>query len=157
VIAFRSSRIIRACVLGFLAGVTTGCYVYTPVASPPVPGEQLLLSLNDQGRVGLGQSIGSAASQVGGVLQPATDSAYSLKVVSVSYLNGQRNKWSGEPLVVSRGFVREVKLRQFSKSRSFLATAAVVGGSLLFIATRSILGGGSAGNDGNNGGGGNGS
>src|SRR5689334_20285554 len=106
VLAFHSSRIIRACVLGFLAGVTTGCYVYTPVASPPVPGQQLLLSLNDQGRVGLGPSIGSASAQVEGVLQPGMDSAYSLKVVSVSYLNGQRNKWSDEPLVVSRSFVR---------------------------------------------------
>ena len=155
-IALHSSRIIRACFLGFLAGVTTGCYVYTPVASP-VAGQQLLLSLNDQGRVGLGPSIGTASEQVEGVLQPGMDSAYSLKVVSVSYLNGQRNKWSGEPLVVSRGFVRDVKLREFSKSRSFLTAAAVVGGALLFIATRSILGGGSAGSDNNNGGGGNGS
>jgi hypothetical protein len=88
------------------------------------------------------------------VLQPGADSAYSLKVVSVSYLNGQRNKWSGEPLVVSRGFVRDVKLRQFSKSRSALATAAVVGGSLLFIVTRSIIGGGSPGSGNENGGGG---
>jgi hypothetical protein len=153
VIAFSSSRIIRACVLGFLAGVTTGCYVYTPVASPPVPGQQLLLDLNDQGRVGLGPSIGSASSQVEGVVQPGTDSAYRLKIVAVSYLNGQRNKWSGEPLVVSRGFVRDVKLRQFSKSRSALTVAAVVGGALLFIVTRSILGGGAPGS-GNEGGGG---
>jgi len=154
--ALLSSRIIRACVLGFLTGVTTGCYAYTPVASPPAPGQQVLLELNDQGRVGLGPSIGSASSQVEGVLQPGMDSAYSLKVVSVSYLNGQRNKWSGEPLVVSRGFVRDVKLRQFSRSRSALTTAAVVGGSILFILTRSVLGGGSSGNnDGNNNGGNN--
>jgi hypothetical protein len=119
-----------------------------------VAGQQVLLSLNDQGRVGLGPSIGGASTQVEGVLQPGMDSAYSLKVVSVSYLNGQRNKWSGEPLVVSRGFVRDVKLREFSKSRSALTTAAVIGGSLLFIVTRSILGGGSPGS-GTDGGGGN--
>jgi len=151
--ALLSSRIIRACVLGFLTGVTTGCYAYTPVASPPAPGQQVLLELNDQGRVGLGPSIGSASSQVEGVLQPGMDSAYSLKVVSVSYLNGQRNKWSGEPLVVSRSFVREAKLRQFSRSRSALATGVVIGTALLVILTSSILGGGSPGSGTDNGGG----
>ena len=134
-------------------GVSTGCYVYTPVAAPPAPGSRLLLELNDRGRVGLGGSIGPSASSVEGMLQADADSAYSLKVVSVSYLNGQRNTWSGEPIVVSRDFVRDVRSRQFSRTRTVLAAGALVVGTVLFIVTRGLIGGGSGGKEGDGGGG----
>lgn len=134
--------------------MTTGCYVYTPVATAPAPGTRLLLELNDRGRVGLGPSIGSAAKSVEGLLQQQADSAYALKVVSVSYLNGQANQWSGEPLVVSREFVGSVKSRQYSKTRTYLAAAAIVAGAVLLIVTRNLVGSGSPGNEGGGGGGG---
>lgn len=134
-------------------GVTTGCYVYTPVAAPPAPGTRLLLELNDRGRVGLGGSIGSSANSVEGLLQEGSDSTYSLKVVSVSYLNGQRNQWNSEPLVVSRDFVRDVKSRQFSKTRTVITVGALIAGTVLFIVTRGLVGSGSPGKDGDGGGG----
>ena len=134
-------------------GVTTGCYVYTPVAAPPAPGTRLLLELNNQGRVGLGGSIGSAASSVEGLLQAGADSTYNLKVVSVSYLNGQRNQWNSEPLAVPRNFVRDVKSRQFSKTRTVITVGALVAGTVLFIVTRGLIGSGSPGKDGDGGGG----
>lgn len=134
--------------------MTTGCYVYTPVATAPALGSRLKLELNDRGRVGLGPSIGSAALSVEGLLQPGSDSAYSLKVASVSYLSGQTNQWSGEPLVVSKEFVGSTKSRQFSRARTFLTAAAIVVGTVLLTVTRSLIGGGSPGNGGNGGGGG---
>src|ERR1044071_2972602 len=124
-IVVRSSKILRACVLSFLTGVSTACYVYTPVASPPAQGSQLRLDLNDRGRVGLGGQIGASGSAVEGLLQPGPDSIFTLKVVSVSYLNGQRNQWTGEPLSVSRDFVRDVRARQFSKTRTALTVGSI--------------------------------
>ena len=133
--------------------MTTGCYVYTPVAAPPAPGSRLLLELNDRGRVGLGGSIGASAKSVEGLLQAGSDSMYSLKVVSVGYLNGQRNQWNGEPLGVSRDFVRDVKSRQYSRSRTYMTAGAIVAGTVLFIVTRGLIGGGSTGDKGGDGGG----
>lgn len=130
--------------LGFVVGTTLGCYVYTPVAASPLPGSRLALELNDRGRVGLGESIGSAATSVEGVLQSDADSAYRLKVVSVGYLNGQSNQWSGEPLVVSKQFVKDVRARQFSRSRTFLTAATLVAGAVVFIASRGLFGFGSS-------------
>lgn len=147
-------RVARASLLGFMMGVSTGCYVYTPVATPPEPGSRLLLDLNDRGRVGLGPSIGVSAKSVEGMLGSRADSVYSLKVVSVNYLNGQRNQWSREPLVISRDFVTGVKVRKYSRSRTFLTTGALVAGTALFIVTRGLIGGGSGNDD--DGGGGNG-
>jgi hypothetical protein len=144
----KASRVLRACVLSFLSGVSTGCYKYTPVAAPPATGSQLLLDLNDRGRVGLGNLIGPSSKAVEGLLQPGPDSVFNLKVVSVSYLNGQRNQWSGEPLAVSRDFVRDVRTRQFSKSRTVLTAGSIVGAAVLFIVTRGLVGSGSPGREG---------
>jgi hypothetical protein len=110
--------------------------------------------LNDRGRVGLGPSIGSAAKSVEGLLQNPADSAYSLKVVSVGYLNGQMNQWGGEPLVVPKDFVGTTKSRQYSRSRTILTVGAIAVGAVLLIVTRSLIGSGSPSNDGGGGGGG---
>jgi hypothetical protein len=133
--------------LGFLMGVSTGCYVYTPVATAPSQGSQLLLELNDRGRVGLGGLIGSSGKEVEGLLQPGPDSVFNVKVVAVSYLNGQRNQWTGENLAVSHDFVRDVKTRRFSKSRTLLTVGSIVAGSVLFIVTRGLIGAGSPGSE----------
>lgn len=146
----RSSKILRACVLSFLTGVSTACYVYTPVATSPAQGSQLLLDLNDRGRVGLGGQIGASGSAVEGLLQPGPDSVFNLKVVSVSYLNGQRNQWTGEPLSVSRDFVRDVRTRQFSKTRTALTVGSIAAAVVGFIVTRGLIGSGSPDRDGGN-------
>ena len=147
----KRTRILRACVLSFLTGVSTACYVYTPVAAPPVQGSQLLLDLNDRGRVGLGGQIGASGKSVEGLLQPSPDSIFNLKVVSVSYLNGQRNQWTGEALSVSRDFVRDVRARQFSRSRTALTVGGIAAAAVAFIVTRGLIGGGSPGRDGGGG------
>lgn len=134
--------VFRGLILAFLLGVSQGCYVYPPVSTAPAPGQQLRFELNDRGRVGLGESIGNSAERLEGVLLSDSDSAYSVKVVSVTYLNGQSNRWNGESLLVSKAFVRDVKEREFSRSRSFLTAAAVVGGAVLLIITRGLLGSG---------------
>jgi len=97
-------RFVGGCLLAFLMGVTTGCYTYTSIpAAAPAPGTDVLVGLNDQGRLTLGQSVGPAAQQIEGTVQSQSDSAYVLSVSSVSYFNGGINKWSGEPLTISAG------------------------------------------------------
>lgn len=137
-----TSKLVRCVVLAFLLGVSQGCYVYPEVSTAPAPGRQLRLDLNDRGRVGLGGSLGQSAERLEGVLQADLDSAYSVKVVSVSYLNGQSNMWIGEPLMVSKAYVHSVSVREFSRSRTFLVAAAVVSGAVLLIASRGLFGSG---------------
>jgi hypothetical protein len=149
----RPRRLAGGLLLVFLNGVASGCYVNTPVVAVPTPGTQLDLELNDRGRVGLGESVGPAATTVEGVLQSQTDSAYMIRVASVGYVNGQSNKWNGEPLTIQKEFVKDVSERRFSRGRSLLAAAVATAGVVAFAVTRNLLAGGNADRDKGGGGG----
>jgi hypothetical protein len=103
-----------------LVGATSlaGCYTTRPVNSAPVPGRTVLLDLNDRARVELGDRIGPSAARIDGVVQTQNDTMYVLHVSSVTYLNGQSNKWSGEPLTVPASLVSRARVREFSRSRT---------------------------------------
>ena len=133
-------RLVRGAVLSLLAGFASGCYTTVPLASTPVPGQVLVMDLTDQGRVTLGPSIGASATRIEGTLDNRSDSAYVVKVNSVVYMNGANNRWTNEPLTIRSDLVRELREKTFSRSRSGLLAAGIVGTTVAFIATRGLLG-----------------
>ncbi len=141
--ACRNARAACGCVLAFLLSVSSGCYVYPPVVTAPSPGVELRLDLNDRGRAALGSLIGPSAVNVEGVLQSPPDTAYVLGVTSVTYLRGEANRWSGEPLTVSKDFVANTTQRTLSKSRTWLTAAGMAVAIAVLIASRGLVGGGS--------------
>lgn len=149
----RWRRIVGGFLLAFLSGVASGCYINTPIVAAPVAGDRLDLELNDRGRVGLGESVGPAATTLEGMLQSQTDSAYMIRVASVGYVNGQSNKWNGEPLTVQKDFVKDLSERRFSRGRSLLAAGILTAGVLAFALTRNLLGAGNTDRDPGGGGG----
>jgi hypothetical protein len=142
-------RLAGAFLLVFLLGFTSGCYTFTPAAPAPEPGTEMVLGLNDQGRVSLGQSVGPSAQTIEGRLSAKNDSAYVIAVRSVRYFNGGTNIWSGEPLSVGTSMVQEARVRRFSAGRTALVVAAAAGGVLAFILSRSIFGSSSPDKDSN--------
>ena len=136
-------RFWSGCLLAFLSGVASGCYVYGPAPVNAAPGTRVQLELNDRGRVGLGNNIGPTGGIVEGIVQSNSDSAYSLKVNRVEYMNGQWNAWNGEQLIVPKEFVGTAKERTFSQSRTWLVAGGVVLAALAFISSRNLLGFGS--------------
>ncbi len=135
--------------LVFLLGFTSGCYTFTPVATTPEPGTDMVLGLNDQGRVSLGQSVGPAAQTIEGRLRAKNDSAYVIAVSSVRYFNGGTNVWSGEPLSVGTSMIQEARERRFSRSKTALVVGAAAAGVLSFILSRSLFGSSSPDKDSN--------
>jgi hypothetical protein len=105
----------------------------------------VLLELNDKGRVGLGSNIGPTGGSVEGIVKSNSDSAYSLLVKKVEYLNGQSNAWNGETLIVPKDFVGNAKERTLSPSRTWLAVGGIVVAAVAFISSRQLLGFGSGG------------
>ncbi len=133
----------RIAALMAVSVMASGCYSTVPAATAPIPGQVLVVDLNDKGRVALGPSIGSSATKVEGLLDSRTDSTYVVKVQSVVYMNGTSQRWTDEPLTIQTDLVRELRERKFSRSRSALFAAGSVGTIVAFIATRSLLGIGS--------------
>ena len=130
-----------------LTGVASvsGCYTMAPVTAAPQPGTTLVLDLSDRGRVALSDSIGQSASQIMGVLDSSRDSSYVLRVSSVQYLNGQINRWAGEPLAVRMDLVGQARERRFSKTRSWGLGLGVAAAILGVALTTDLFGSGSLG------------
>jgi hypothetical protein len=93
--------------------------------SAPASGATVVLELNDRARVALGDRIGPSAVRIAGVVQAPSDTAYFIRVSSVEYLNGQSNKWAGEPFTVPASFVSRASRREFSRSRTVSLGAAI--------------------------------
>jgi hypothetical protein len=140
----RRGRSGRFLMLSAAVASLAGCYVYRAAPTTPPAGMNLVLELNDRGRVGMGDSIGSSAQLIEGVTVNSPDTAYGIRVSRIRYLSGQSNDWAGEQLFVPKVFVGTVRERQFSKSRSLLTGLAISAGVAAFIATRDILGFGSS-------------
>jgi len=128
--------------LSFCLGIANGCYSYVPVASTPAPGSVLSLQLNDSGRVALGKTLGPTVDKLEGAVESASDSAYTLKMQSVTFFNGQRSDWTGESVLVGKRYVVNTNRRVFSNSKTTLAVVGAVGAIVAFIATRAVLGSG---------------
>jgi hypothetical protein len=137
----------RAWVALMLAGVSplTGCYSTRPLTTAPAPGTTVVLDLNDQARVQLGDRIGPSAASIEGIVQPGNDSGYVINIASVKYLNGQTNQWSGERFSLAPGLVTQAWQREFSRSRTVslgLGIAAAIATVVLKTDFLSKTGGG---------------
>jgi len=126
----------------------SACYTSVPVETTTAPGSTLLLDLNDRGRVALGDSIGSSAMRIEGVLATRSESSYVLRVSSVQYLNGQSNRWSGEPLSVPADLVGRARERRFSRARTYGLAAGVVAAIVAVVSSTDLFGSGGLGRTG---------
>jgi hypothetical protein len=138
----RQVRALAAALL--LLPSATGCYTYAPVWNGVVePGREVRVGLSDEGRVLLAPSLGAGANRIDGRVLEKSDSALSLAIAGVEYVNarGIFAKWSGEPVVIPRQVFAGVAERKLSRGRTWtlVALAAIAVG---VASSRAITGGG---------------
>ena len=126
--------------LVLLQPTLAACYSTVPVAPATAPGSTLVLDLNDRGRVALGDSIGPSAARIEGVLATRSESSYVLRVSSVQYLNGQSNRWAGEPLTVPADLVGRAQERRYSRARTYGLAAGVVATIVAVVVSVDLFG-----------------
>jgi len=124
-----------------------GCYTTRPlVGRDPSPGENVVLTISDQGRVELGDRLGVRPYRVQGRLADRTSEAFTINVSTIRGVEGGLVTWSGEPVSFSRSAVAQVEERKVSTWRSVLVAGATVGLVALFVAgIDEFFGGGSTG------------
>ena len=144
----RRAAVSRGWVLAIGVAALSGCYVYTPIATlQPTPGTNVSLVLSDEGRMQSYRQIGPYATRVEGALLQATPDDFTLAVSDVVDIRGAHNKWTGESVSLPRSYVSMTYQKQFSRSKTMLAVAAVAGGIVALIASRNLLGIGGSGSD----------
>jgi hypothetical protein len=127
-----------------LVGISplAGCYTTRPVESAPTSGTTVLLDLNDRARVQLGDRIGPAAVRIEGIVQAQNDTAYMLRISSITYLGGQSNRWSGEEFTVPASLVSSARIREFSRSRTTAVGLGIAAALAAVFAKTNFLGSG---------------
>jgi hypothetical protein len=111
-----------------------GCYSLTPVAGQPLPlGMIVALDINDAGRVGLGGQMGPSISSIQGRLVEKDSAEYVLAVTQIYLQGGGDQVWSGERVRVKSEYVSAVSERKFSRTKTALLSAAIVGVAAIVV------------------------
>ena len=107
--------------------LTAACHRYEPVTAATVArGADVAVALTDYGTANLGRLLGMGVGTVEGNLVTVSDTAFTMAVQLVRQRNGVETPWRGEQVTIPRADVAEIRQRRFSRSKSALATAAVI-------------------------------
>lgn len=122
--------------------MTAACYSYVPVDAPNAPAGQIVeLKISDPGRVSLAPRFGPGLDRVAGRLVAQHDTNFTVSVLSVTTIDGEQTRWSGEEVLLSRDFIRSASSRRLSPTKTALMAGAAAA-VLYFTAIRPLTGGG---------------
>ena len=120
--------------------VSTGCYTMQPVTEQPFPlGITVELVINDAGRAALRSMMGPEVAKVQGRLVQKDSTGYTVAVTQLGLLRDGTQVWSGERVSIKSEYVNSVAERRFSRGRTAVVTAAVLG-VVAIVFTQSIKG-----------------
>lgn len=120
--------------------VSTGCYTMQPVSEQPFPvGITVELVINDAGRAALRSMMGPEVAKVQGRLVQKDSTGYTVAVTQLGLLRDGTQVWSGERVSIKSEYVNSVAERRFSRGRTAVVTAAVLG-VVAIVFTQSIKG-----------------
>jgi hypothetical protein len=117
-----------------LAASGSGCYTYARVPLESVrPGETVQVRLTDAAGTRLVSDFGAYTRQLEGPLAREGADSLSISVMVGRAYNGVALEGVRQALFLGRSEVTEVRRRQLSRSRTALASAAVLAGFALLI------------------------
>jgi hypothetical protein len=122
-----------------VAGVLlTGCFTMEPAGGVvPEMGREVAFDITDIGRVGLGGAMGPEIAQVQGRLVSRDRGEYVVAVSGVMMLKGGFQTWTGEQVHLKDEYVSTAYIKEFSRSRTVVASALGIG-AFAYIVTRSL-------------------
>ena len=145
-------RLARGC-LALAPVALPACYHYVATETALDRGVQVEVELNDAGRVGMTNAVGPEIGSIQGVVDSRSDSGMVVRVAQVLGEYGGVTRWEGELVAIKPDYIRSVRERRFSATRTAVLAVAASAGFVAFVVTRDLLGiGGSASSNGNNGG-----
>lgn len=130
---------------GVVAGVlpvALGCYTYAPLETSArvQAGEHVAVEFTDQGRVALGDRLGSGVVRLEGTLTRTDSQQLVMDVWRVAQIGGTTQRWSGENVSFSRAFVSSLQSRTLNRPKTYLAVGVAAVGFYVFARSFDLLG-----------------
>jgi hypothetical protein len=120
---------------------TAGCYAYFPKTPAEVtPNTIVAANISDVGRVAIGERVGTEVSAIEGLVVARSDTALSLMVSEVRFLNGLSNHWQGQEVSLRPIDVKSLSQRTFSRSRTVIMLGGVTASVLAAVLGLNFLG-----------------
>jgi hypothetical protein len=123
--------------------LNTACYTYDLRSAGEIPrGQQVVVTVNNVGRVALTADLGDDVATAEGDLIANDTAGVHMRVTNVEYLSGESSRMPGVAVTIPTNAFVTVATKQFSRSKT---VAAVVGlGALLVAAIKafSLIGSG---------------
>jgi hypothetical protein len=120
--------------------LTTACYSYVPVRTTPHAGSQVALEVTDAGRVALQEKIGPGVVRLEGTVAAVEGSDLLVDASAVRQVRGYITDLGGVRVRLAPEHVTRIDERRFSRTRTFVIAAAVVGTVAAFIISRGFGG-----------------
>ena len=121
----------RALTLLSLVLVASSCYRFTPIeGATPAPGQEVRLSLSDEGSVRMAPLIGPRIEAIDGRIVQTTDTALVIAVAAAVTQGGRAMTWSMERLTVPRSAVSSIRTRTLDRRKSWIVAGLGVVGAI---------------------------
>jgi hypothetical protein len=125
------SKVVRSIPAALFLGLG-GCYSQVPLeVAVPLPATRIVAQVTDSGAVALGNTIGSGALEVEGVVTEATPEEWKLQVLRVNDKFGASSVWQGQLITFPRFSLTRPRARRIDKQRSWMAAGGIVLGAVL--------------------------
>jgi hypothetical protein len=111
--------------------------------APTMIGVQLVL--NDQGRVEVSNTLGSAVDRVEGMVTAQTSTTYTIAVSEVYTLGGSSSKWSGEAVTIAKDGTSGFRVHQFNKTRTIVLAAVITAAIIVIFVSAGLVANGTGG------------
>lgn len=139
----RAWRRFTAGLCAVLLSFQVGCYSYLPVQdTPPAPGRNVGITLNDRGRQLTGERLGPDAERIDGIIVSQSEASVTVSVNRVRSMRGSSSIWAGEQVEIPREGIRGFQERQLSKGRTAMLAVGLVVGAVAIASLISLTVGG---------------
>jgi hypothetical protein len=129
-VSFHAMRLRRVLTMSLLLPTLAGCYRLTPIEGAATTGQEVRLSLSDEGSARMAPMIGPRIAAIDGRILETADTAYTLAVTAVVGQGGRSMAWSNERLSVPRAAVSSVRTRTLDRKRSWIVAGLGIVGAI---------------------------
>lgn len=123
--------------------LNTACYTYDPRSpSDILPGQNVVVTVNNLGRVALAADLGDDVATAEGDLTSSDTAGIHMRVTDVNYLSGTSSPMPGVQVTIPSNSFVSVSTKQFSRSKTAVVVAGIGAALIAAIKAFGIIGSG---------------